>query len=94
MSGATGFVGSAIVPEFTTSDNDVFGLARSDVNAAALSAAVASVVRGALEDLDGLHKAVADSEGVIHTAHNHDFVYVGRDVAAAEDARRDQGNGS
>lgn len=89
-----GFVGSTIVPELITSDNDVFGLARSDINAAALSAAVAGVVRGALEDLDGSPKAVADSEGVIHTDHNHDFVNGGRDAAAAEDTRRDQGNGS
>lgn len=80
VTGSTGFVEELIRP-----GHHVFGLARSDVNAAALSAAGASVVRGALEDLVGLHKAAADSDGLVHTAHNHDFVNVDRDAAATED---------
>lgn len=85
VTGATGFIGAAVVEELTDAGHEVTGLARSDSSAAALSAAGVNVVRGSLEDLDGLSKAAKASEGVIHMAHNHDFENVRRDVAAAED---------
>ena len=85
VTGATGFIGSAVVQELLAAGHNVTGLARSDASAAALSDAGADVVLGSLDDLDALAKAAAASEGVIHTAHNHDFANVGRDVAAAQD---------
>jgi nucleoside-diphosphate-sugar epimerase len=85
ITGATGFIGSAVVQELIAAGHSVTGLARSDTSAAALSNSGADVVLGSLDDHDALRKAADASEGVIHTAHNHDFANVGRDVAAAQD---------
>lgn len=85
FTGATGFIGSAIVKELLSAGHRVVGLARSDASTNALSDAGVDVVRGSLDDLDALRRAASASEGVIHTAHNHDFANVGRDVAAAQD---------
>jgi nucleoside-diphosphate-sugar epimerase len=71
VTGASGHIASAVVPELIAAGHDVVGLARSDRAAAAVTALGATPYRGDLEDLDGIGKAAADADGVIHLAFDH-----------------------
>ncbi|GAB3705757.1 SDR family oxidoreductase [Spirosoma flavus] len=85
VTGASGFIGSAIVQELLNAGHQIVGLARSEESAQSLTKAGAEVLRGTLEDLDSLKKGAANADGVIHTAFIHDFSNY---VAAAQTDKR------
>lgn len=73
VTGASGWIGSAVVPELLGAGHDVVGLARSDAAAAAIIAAGAEVFRGSLDDPASIRDGVALCDGVVHLGYNHDF---------------------
>jgi nucleoside-diphosphate-sugar epimerase len=88
VTGASGWIGSAVVPELIGAGHQVIGLARSDASADALDGAGAEVHRGTLDDLDSLRSAAAASDGVIHLAFKHDIAFSGDFKGAADADRR------
>ena len=85
VTGATGFIGAAVVQELLGAGHQVLGLSRSEKADQALAAAGAEAHRGSLDDLDSLRRGAAAAEGVIHLAFNHDFAEY---VAAGETDRQ------
>ncbi|MBJ7609307.1 MAG: SDR family oxidoreductase [Candidatus Dormibacteraeota bacterium] len=88
VTGASGWLGSALVPELLGAGHEVVGLARSDASAQRLEAAGATVRRGDLDDPDGLRDAAKSADGVIHLAFRHDLLYAGDMAGAAIEDRR------
>jgi nucleoside-diphosphate-sugar epimerase len=83
VTGASGHIGSAVLPELLQAGHQVVGLARSDSSAEALATAGAEVRRGDLDDLDGLREAAGAADGVIHLAFKHDLMGAGDYAGAA-----------
>jgi nucleoside-diphosphate-sugar epimerase len=88
ITGASGWIGRAVVSELTAAGHAVMGLARSDASAEALQAAGVEVRTGSLDDLDTLRESAASCEGVIHLAFKHDLAFSGDFLGAAEADRR------
>ncbi|MCX5068035.1 SDR family oxidoreductase [Micromonospora lupini] len=84
VTGASGHLGSAVVPNLISAGHDVIGLARSDTSAAAIEKLGAEVRRGDLSDLDALREEAAGSDGVVHLAFRHDLLVSGNLAGAAE----------
>lgn len=85
VTGASGWIGSALLPVLLGADHSVLGLARSDASAAAVEAAGAEALRGSIDELDVLRRGAAESDAVVHLAFNHDFSQFEASIAA--DAR-------
>src|SRR6202046_4214688 len=85
VTGASGWIGSAVVPELIGAGHQVIGLARSEASAGGLNAGGAGVAGGTLGDLHALRSAAGASDGVIHLAFKHDIAFTG-DFQGAADA--------
>lgn len=85
VTGASGWIGTAVVPELLDAGHEVVGLARSSESAAVLRAAGAEVQSGSLDDLETLRSTAAAADGVIHLAFRHDIAFTG-DFQGAADA--------
>jgi nucleoside-diphosphate-sugar epimerase len=88
VTGASGWIGSAVVPELIAAGHEIVGLARSEASAAALVAAGVQVESGTLDDLDTLRRVADKSDAVVHLAFKHDLVYSGDFQGAAVADRR------
>jgi nucleoside-diphosphate-sugar epimerase len=84
VTGASGFIGSAVVPELLAAGHEVVGLARSEASAAALRGQGGAVLRGDLDDLDAIRRGASGADGVVHLANKHDW----NDPAASNRAER------
>src|SRR5947209_10454111 len=96
VTGASGHIASAVIPELLAGGHQVVGLARSDSSAAAVAALGADVRRGELDDLDGLREAASGADGVIHLAFKHEALRTGgfMDAVASDlEATRAMGEG-
>src|ERR1700752_4732892 len=82
VTGASGHIASAVIPELLSNGHQVVGLARSDASAEAIAALGAEVRRGDLDDLEGRGAAAADADGVIHLAFKHEAMRTGDFIGA------------
>ena len=85
VTGASGHIASAVIPELLQAGHEVVGLARSAASGAAVQALGAEALRGDLDDLDGLRKAAADADGVVHLGFKHDAIASGHFADAVAD---------
>jgi nucleoside-diphosphate-sugar epimerase len=84
ITGASGHIGSAVIPELLNNGHQVIGLARSDASAQAIAARGAEVHRGDLDDLDGLRRAASEADGVVHLAFKHEAMRTGDFTGAVD----------
>jgi uncharacterized protein YbjT (DUF2867 family) len=91
VTGATGFIGSAVVKELLNAGHEVTGLARSKQSAEALSSIGVRAHIGSIEDVEGLRKGAADAQGAIHTAFFHQIRPYEPFDSSSSDARREPG---
>jgi nucleoside-diphosphate-sugar epimerase len=84
ITGASGHIASAVIPELLNNGHQVVGLARSEASAEEVAAIGAEVRRGDLDDLDGLSQAASEADGVIHLAFKHESMRTGDFIGAIE----------